>query len=99
MNQDSGRSFDGSTECGNPFSLCHENVVDQIQIKFEDESDGFDDPAVHNDNTDYITDFSDENKECGKSFTNNDYNAMIDQTKIKVEDESDGFDHHFHLLL
>ena len=69
MNQDIDGYSGESNECGNPFTMYDEKMLDQIQIKFEDESDGFDYPTVHNDNTDYITDFSDENKECGNSFS------------------------------
>ena len=69
MDQDIDGVYGESTECGNPFSNYHDKILDEIKIKFEDESDGFDDPFVLNINTNCITDFSGENKECGNSFT------------------------------
>ena len=68
MDQDIDGVYGESTECGNLFSMYGE-ILDEIKIKFEDESDGFDDPFVLNINTNCITDFSGENKECGNSFT------------------------------
>ena len=73
-----------------------DQFIDQLKIKFEDESDDFGDLNLHYENNEFKVDCSGENKECGKPFTRNDVGnndeEVIDQVKIKVEDEMDYFD-------
>ena len=96
MNQDIDDVHGRSNECGNPFSSCHEKVVDTVQVKVEDESCNFYNyPSQHDKNSGCIVHSLGENKECGKPFTKDDWddeNGMIDPNKIKVEDRVDYFD-------
>ena len=46
-----------------------DQFIDQLKIKFEDESDNFGNLNLHNENNEFKVDCSGENMGCGKPFT------------------------------